>query len=53
MQKLNELSKTLGGMPLEALVAIVVLAAFALAAYTIYAVIAITTERHKERRCWH
>jgi hypothetical protein len=50
MEKLNELSKTLGGMPLESLGAIVILAAFALAAYTIYAAIAIAKERGKERR---
>ncbi|MFL6436605.1 MAG: hypothetical protein ACJ71Q_03420 [Terriglobales bacterium] len=38
MEKLNEISKTLGGMSFEGLVALVILAAFALAAYAIYSV---------------
>jgi hypothetical protein len=44
MKELNEISKTLGGLPVEGLVAIVVLAAFALAAYAIHAVLTATKE---------
>lgn len=42
MQDLNTLWTTLGGMPLGGLVALVVLSGFALAAYAIYAVFAVT-----------
>jgi hypothetical protein len=45
MQGLNQLSKTLEGMPFEALVAMVVLAGFALAAYAIYAVVTVAKGR--------
>jgi hypothetical protein len=45
MERLNKLSQTLGGMPFEALVAIVVLAGFALAGYAIYAVVTVIKER--------
>jgi hypothetical protein len=46
MQELSQLAKALGGMPLGALIAAVVLAGFALAAYAIYAVLSATKERH-------
>lgn len=39
MSAVSEISKTLAGMPIEALVACVVLAGFGLAAYAIYAVL--------------
>ncbi len=42
MQQLLEISNTLGGMPLTALVALVILAAFGLSAYAISAVVKIT-----------
>jgi hypothetical protein len=45
MQDLNEFSKILGGMPLESLVALVVLAAFGLAAYAIKAVVTVAKGR--------
>jgi hypothetical protein len=45
MQELNEFSKTLGGMPMECLVALVILAAFGLAAYAIKAVVTVTKKR--------
>jgi len=45
MPDINELSKTLGSMPAEALEAVVILAGFALAAYAIHAVITATKER--------
>jgi hypothetical protein len=45
MQELNELSKSLGGMPTGTLLAIVVLAGFALAAYAIYAILVISKGR--------
>ena len=45
MKEINEISKTLGGMPVGTLVAIIVLAGFALAAYAIYAVLAASKER--------
>lgn len=38
MPDLNEISKTLGGMPFEELVVVIILAAFGLAAYAIHAV---------------
>lgn len=44
MQELNNFSRTLGGMPTEALIALVLLAGFALAAYAIYAA---TKERRR------
>ncbi len=46
MQGLNEFSKTLGGLPPEALIAVMVLAGFALAAYAIYAVLNIARRKH-------
>jgi hypothetical protein len=45
MQQSNEALKILGGMPFGALVAIVLLAGFALAAYAIYAIVTISKER--------
>ncbi len=45
MSELNEISKTLGGLPFEGLVAVVVLAGFALAAYAIYAVLNVVKGR--------
>ena len=45
MPDLNEISKTLAGMPLEGLVAVIVLAAFGLAAYVIYAVLSVARGR--------
>jgi hypothetical protein len=38
MEQISEISKTLGGLPATALVAVVILSAFGLAAYAIYAV---------------
>lgn len=45
MPDFNEISKALGGMPLEGLVASVILAAFGLAAYAIYAVLTVVKRR--------
>jgi hypothetical protein len=45
MPDLNEISKTLGGMPFEGLVAVIILAAFGLAAYAIYAVSSVVKGR--------
>jgi hypothetical protein len=45
MPDLNEISKTIGGMPFEGLVAIIILAAFGLAAYAIHAVLAVVRGR--------
>jgi uncharacterized membrane protein YqhA len=45
MHELVEFSKTIGAMRVEALVAIVMVAAFALAAFAIYAVMKIAKER--------
>lgn len=45
MQELTELSKTLGGMPVGVLVGMVVLSAFALAAFAIHAVLSVTKDR--------
>jgi hypothetical protein len=45
MPDLNEISKTLGGMPIEGLIAVIVLAAFGLAAYAIYAVLTVAKGR--------
>lgn len=45
MDKLTEFSQALGGMPVGALIALVILAGFALAAYAIYAVTKITKGR--------
>jgi hypothetical protein len=42
MGELTNIAKTLGGMPTLALIAIVILAGFALAAYAISAVVKIT-----------
>ena len=44
MQQIEEIVKALGGMPLAALVALVILAGFALAAYAISAVLKITAK---------
>jgi hypothetical protein len=38
MDKISEIFKTLGGLPATALVAVVIVSAFGLAAYAIYAV---------------
>lgn len=45
MQQITEISKTLGGMPITALVALVILAGFGLSAYAIYAVVKISKGR--------
>jgi hypothetical protein len=45
MPDFNEISKALGGMSLEGLVASVILAAFGLAAYAIYAVLTVAKRR--------
>jgi hypothetical protein len=45
MQWLDEVLKMLGGMSVETLVAVVVLAAFALAAFAIFAVLKVVTGR--------
>jgi hypothetical protein len=45
MPDLNEITKTLGGMPFEGLVAFIILAAFGLAAYAIYAVLTVVKGR--------
>ncbi len=42
MEQLTEISRALGGMPTAALIVLVILAAFALSAYTISAVVKIT-----------
>lgn len=42
MRDLTELSQTLGGLPIWALVTFVVLGAFALAAFAIHAVLTVT-----------
>jgi hypothetical protein len=42
MQQITEISKTLGGMPITALVALIILAAFGLSAYAISAVVKIS-----------
>jgi len=42
MQQITEISKMVGGMPGTALVALVILAGFGLAAYAISAVVAIS-----------
>jgi hypothetical protein len=47
MQTLDEILKALGGMPFEALVAVVMLGAFGLAAYAIFAVVTVTKGRRK------
>jgi len=47
MQTLDEILKALGGMPFEVLVAVVMLAAFGLAAYAIFAVVTVTKGRRK------
>ena len=46
MKEVSEISKVIGGMPLEGLVAAVVLAGFALAAFATYAVMTLAKERH-------
>jgi hypothetical protein len=45
MQGLNEISKTIAAMPTGALISAVLLAAFALAGYAIYAVLTIAKGR--------
>jgi hypothetical protein len=45
MPDLNEISKTLGGMHVEGLVTVIILAAFGLAAYAIYAVSTVAKRR--------
>jgi hypothetical protein len=45
MQEFVEIAKAIAGMPIGALVAIVMLAAFGLAAFAIYAVMTIAKER--------
>ena len=47
MQRLDEILKILGGMPIGVLVAVVMLAAFGLAAYAIFAVVTVTKGRRK------
>lgn len=47
MQRLDEILKILGGMPLEVLVAVVMLSAFGLAAYAIFAVVTVSKGRRK------
>jgi hypothetical protein len=42
MQQITEISKTLGGLPVTALVALIILAAFGLSAYAISAVVKIS-----------
>lgn len=48
MQQVTEISKTLGGMPVTALVALVILAGFGLSAYAIYAVVKISKVRRND-----
>jgi hypothetical protein len=45
MKEISEISKVIGAMPLEGLLAVVVLAGFALAAFAIYAVMTLAKER--------
>jgi hypothetical protein len=45
MPNFDEFSKTLAGMPFEGLVALIILAAFGLAAYAIYAVLSVARGR--------
>jgi hypothetical protein len=45
MPDLNGISKTLGAMPFEGLIALVILGAFGLAAYAIYAVLTVVKGR--------
>ena len=42
MEQLTEIAKALGGMPLAALVVLVILSAFGLAAYTVWAAVKIS-----------
>jgi hypothetical protein len=42
VKELSDFSRIIGEMPFEALVAVVLLAGFALAAYAIYAVVLVT-----------
>jgi hypothetical protein len=44
MNELTEISKIVAAMPIEGLVAAVILAGFALAAYAIYAVLKVSKE---------
>lgn len=45
MQQISEISKTLGTMPITALIAVIILGAFGLSAYAISAVVKITKGR--------
>jgi hypothetical protein len=45
-REFNDLARTLGGMPAESLLILVVLAGFGLAAYAIYAILSVTKGRH-------
>ena len=45
MGQILEVSKTIGGMPMIGLVALVILSAFGLAAYTVSAMLKVTKER--------
>lgn len=47
MQQISEITKNIGGMPASALVALVIIASFALAAYTISAVVKISKGQHR------
>lgn len=47
MQQMSEIGKTLGGMPAPAMIALVILAAFALSAYAIAAVVKISKGRRQ------
>ena len=49
MQPLNDLSKTIAGMSPSALVTIIILAAFALCAYTISAIVKISKGQGRGR----
>jgi hypothetical protein len=45
MSTLSDISKTIASMPIEGLIAAVMLAGFALAGYAIYAMLAVSKER--------
>jgi hypothetical protein len=46
MHEITELSKIIASMPVEGLIATIVLAGFGLAAFAIYAVMTVAKERH-------
>ncbi|MGA2970793.1 MAG: hypothetical protein ABSE75_13445 [Acidimicrobiales bacterium] len=48
MHQITEISKTLGEMPVAALVALVMLAGFGLSAYAIFAVVKISRRRGRD-----